>query len=130
MKDFFEQEIQIGDECVKCSHYISGFEKIIILETGEGKIKTIDSRENEVWTEGNEIISISALKRKLLEQMSSVLVSNIKAGAEEVVHVSLDSTKFSPRDMEEVFNCFKKAFPFSRVLVTIDSMVYVKKENE
>lgn len=129
MTDFYGNEIQIGDKCVRYSGYVGSLEKVTVLKIEkEDKILISNSLGKEVYTIAEKLIDIEAIERKVYSDRIINSVKTLDVKDNDTIAVSLVSNQLSINESKTVFDQLKKAFPNNKVVVTIGLDVEIEKE--
>ena len=127
MTDFYGNEIQIGDECIRYSGWTSFLEKTTVLGIErEDKILILNSFEKEVYTSDKKLIDITAMERKLYSERIINSVKTLDIKDDDTLVVSLIPNQLSLNESQTVFDQMKKVFPNNKVLVTIGLEVNIE----
>lgn len=127
MKDFFKQEIQIGDRCIRYTGQLGGLEEVIVLGEDKKGIKILNFRNKEVYTQGHKLFDFSVYERKIQEEKIFNSIKALEVKPNDTVIVSMIPNQLSLRETAKTFEYFKKAFPDNKVNMVIGLDVTVEK---
>lgn len=119
MKDFFEQEIQIGDRCIRYTGQLGGLEEVIVLGEDKRGIKILNFMDKEVYTQGHKLFDFSAYERKIQEEKIFNSIKALDVKPNDVVIASLNRGQVPERELQSIFEQMKKAFPDNKVLLVV-----------
>lgn len=119
MKDFFEQEIQIGDRCIRYTGQLGGLEKVIVLGEDKKGIKILNFMDKEVYTQGHKLFDISAHERKIQEEKIFNSIKALEVKPNDVVVVSLIKGQVHMEECKSIFDQMKKMFPDNKVSLVV-----------
>lgn len=130
MKDFFEQEIQIGDRCIRYTGQLGGLEEVIVLSEDKKGIKILNFMDKEVYTQGHKLFDFSAYERKIQEEKIFNSIKALDVKPNDTIVVSMIPNQLSLRETAKTFEHFKKAFPNNKVTMFIGLDVTIEKGEE
>lgn len=127
MKDFFEQEIQIGDRCIRYTGQLGGLEEVIVLGENKKGIKILNFMDKEVYTQGYKLFDISAYERKIQEEKIFNSIKALDVKPNDTVVVSMIPNQISIKNLQSIFKQIKKAFPNNKVTMFIGLDAAIEK---
>lgn len=130
MKDFFEQEIQIGDRCIRYTGQLGGLEEVIVLGEDKKGIKILNFMDKEVYTQGHKLFDFSAYERKIQEEKIFNSIKALDVKLNDVVIASLIPNQLNMAECQRVFEQLKKLFPNNEVGLMIGLDVNTKNGSE
>lgn len=130
MKDFFEQEIQIGDRCIRYTGQLGGLEEVIVLGEDKKGIKILNFMDKEVYTQGHKLFDFSAYERKIQEEKIFNSIKALDVKPNDVVIASLIPNQLNMVECQRVFEQLKKLFPNNEVGLMIGLDVSAKNGSE
>lgn len=130
MKDFFEQEIQIGDRCIRYTGQLGGLEEVIVLGEDKKGIKILNFMDKEVYTQGHKLFDFSAYERKIQEEKIFNSIKALEVKPNDVVIASLIPNQMSMKKAESIFKQMMQIFPDNQVSLVMGLDVTNKKGEE
>ena len=119
MKDFFEQEIQIGDRCIRYTGQLGGLEEVIVLGEDKKGIKILNFMDKEVYTQGHKLFDFSAHERKIQEEKIFNSIKALDVKPNDVVIASLIEGQVPMKECENIFERMKKMFPDNKISLVV-----------
>lgn len=135
MKDLYDREIQIGDECVFTDkHGMLDSRPIWELHSdddcSENDYVEIADYHETLTKKAKEIIDITAIEREIREQQFLNSVKALDVKPNDVVIASLIPNQMSMKKAESIFKQMMQIFPDNQVLLVMGLDVNTKNGSE
>lgn len=124
MKDLYDREIQIGDECVFTDKH-GMLDSRPIWEPhsdddcSENDYVEIADYHETLTKKAKEIIDITAIEREIREQQILNSVKALDVKPNDVVIASLNPKQIPESEVKSIFEDMKKMFPDNKILLVV-----------